>query len=435
MPTFSAGIIDDNSSHESYDTTMEGGSSTVGASSQGDANINTAPNTNNEMPQWVSQLMEHMRQQQQHEREIYQREMQQLRADMMFLRQQTPISMPIDSENAPIKEYSAAGAQETSTTTVAEPGRRPRPKLPTPDTFDGIDRAFYPTFRSKLRAKLIVDKEALGEPYDRMWYAFGCLTGKAASQVLPWMDRFAETNTTEEGLVNLLAQMDFVFLDRNLKEKATQQLGSFKQGNKPFAVFLTEYNRLLMEADGHHWEDSTKKSYMDNALSREMHVRLETVDKKERFEDYCQQLQLIADRMEQNNTRFSRGSGQQRSPRSYIANTYNNHVNTPASRSGGTNVPPSLPQAMDWEPTTTVSARNRPRRTAIRVSNEEMEKRKRERRCLRCGSSEHFIQHCPHDPPRNNTRLSRTHVHGPELEGDDKEELIKGENASETEKE
>lgn len=37
--------------------------------------------------------------------------------------------------------------------------------------------------------------------------------GEAAMQVLPWMERFAEKEATENKLDGMLDQMDFIFLD------------------------------------------------------------------------------------------------------------------------------------------------------------------------------------------------------------------------------
>jgi hypothetical protein len=63
--------------------------------------------------------------------------------------------------------------------------RRPHPKLPDPEPYDGTKRSLYPQFRSKLRAKLQVDALLIGNDYDQMWYAFSRLSGEAAAQILP----------------------------------------------------------------------------------------------------------------------------------------------------------------------------------------------------------------------------------------------------------
>jgi hypothetical protein len=55
-----------------------------------------------------------------------------------------------------------------------------------------------------------------------------------------------------------------------------------------------------MDSGGHEWTNDVKRCYMDRALNREMKDHPVTVDKKEYFKEYCQQLQRFADRMEEN---------------------------------------------------------------------------------------------------------------------------------------
>ena len=69
----------------------------------------------------------------------------------------------------------------------APPTKRPRPALPDPEAFDGTQRTQYPQFRAKLQAKLSLDGRALGETSERLWYAYGCLSARAATLILPWM--------------------------------------------------------------------------------------------------------------------------------------------------------------------------------------------------------------------------------------------------------
>lgn len=298
-------------------------------------------------------------------------------------------------------------------TSAVDPLKRPRPKIGDVEPYDNTDRSLYPQFMSKLRAKLNIDKEAIGNAYDRTWYIFSRLTGSAAAQVLPWMDHYAgDTNAvTEQTLKNLLDHLDFSFKDRNLRERAIRALGNLKQANRPLAALLNEFSRLLMEAGGHDWDDEVKRSYLDNALNREMHDRLVTVEKKESFLEYIVQLQLIADRMEKN------------------ANRQNNNTNRQANRPNLPNfnanpailTPPAVPQndQMDWEPTV---SRHQSRKTAKWVSKEEMNARKQQNLCIRCGASGHFIGRCPYDTPHR-MNVSRTQV-APQLEDGEGDERV-----------
>lgn len=300
------------------------------------------------------------------------------------------------------------------TTSATDPLKRPRPKIGDIEPYDNTDRSLYPQFISKLRAKLNIDKEAIGNAYDRTWYTFSRLMGSAAAQVLPWMDHYAGDMdiVTEQTLKNLLDHLDFTFKDRNLRERAVRALGNLKQANRPLATLLNEFSRLLMEAGGHNWNDEVKRSYLDNALNHEMHDRLVTVEKKENFLEYVVQLQLIADRMEKN-------ASQQHS-------NLNRRVNRSNPPNFNTNPviltpPPAVPQSdqMDWEPTI---SRHRSRQTAKWVSNEEINARKQQNLCIRCGASGHFISRCPYNAPRR-TNVSRTQV-APKLEDSEGDEGV-----------
>lgn len=303
-----------------------------------------------------------------------------------------------------------------STSPATDPLKRPRPKIGDIELYNNTDRSLYPQFISKLRAKLNIDKDAIGNAYDRTWYIFSRLTGSAAAQVLPWMDHYAgDMNTvTEQTLRSLLDHLDFTFKDRNLRERAVRALGNLKQANKPFSTLFNEFNRLLMEAGGHDWDSEVKRSYLDNALNHELNDRLVTVEKKENFSEYVVQLQLIADRMEKNANQ----------PRGLRHNDTNHQVNRPNPLNPNTNPvismsPVAVPQSdqMDWAPTI---SRHRSRQTAKWVSNEEINARKEQKLCIRCGGSGHFISKCPYDAPRR-TNISRTQV-APKLE--DSEESI-----------
>ena len=308
--------------------------------------------------------------------------------------------------------------QNEATPLANDPLRRPRPKIGDIELYDNTDRSLYPQFISKLRAKLNIDKDAIGSAYDRIWYAFSRLTGSAAAQVLPWMDHYAGDmdTVTEQTLKDLLDHLDFNFKDRNLRERAVRALGNLKQANKPFATLLNEFNRLLMEAGGHNWDNEVKRSYLDNALNHEMNDRLVTVEKKENFSEYVVQLQLIADRMEKNASRS-------RSLQHGNANRRANHPNPPSSNTNPvTPAPPvTVPQGdqMDWTPTI---SRHRSRQTAKWVPSEEINARKEQNLCICCGASGHFISKCPYNAPRC-INISRTPV-VPKLEDDEGNESI-----------
>lgn len=127
---------------------------------------------------------------------------------------------------------------------MTDPLKRPRPKIGDIELYNNTDRSLYPQFISKLRVKLNIDKDAIGNAYDCTWYTFSRLVGSAAAQILPWMDHYTgDVNTvTEQTLKNLLEHLDFNFKDCNLCERAVHALGNLKQANKHFATLLNKFN-------------------------------------------------------------------------------------------------------------------------------------------------------------------------------------------------
>ncbi|OJD11347.1 hypothetical protein ACJ73_09559 [Blastomyces percursus] len=80
---------------------------------------------------------------------------------------------------------------------------------------------------------------------------------------------------------------------------------------------------------------------------------------------------------------------------------------------------------MDWEPTgplTESPTVNRSYRRAKWVTKQELEKRRTEGRCLRCGGSEHRIKDCPYQAAQRPLAGRVTHVVAPLLESDEETE-------------
>lgn len=253
--------------------------------------------------------------------------------------------------------------------------RKPRPVLPDPEPFDGEDLTLYPQFRAKLRAKLSVDASTFGGNFDKLWYGFSRLEGKAAARILPWMTTYEET--TMFNLPKFWDQLDSAFRDRAAKRKAIAKLNRLRQGKKSFDDLLRTMDQLLLESGGHEWADEVKKGYLSNALNIGLKDRLVAVEEADTYEGYCRQVKTIADRMEDLR---------------YVKNTLNNPTSYRDKEVGGSppqDAPPSA-DTMDWEPTTSKTGRRR----AEWVDDEEMAKRKTEKRCLRCGKPGHFIRQC-----------------------------------------
>lgn len=310
-----------------------------------------------ELPPWVRQVIEHQQQQINQLNEALQQQTQQI-------------------------AQITAQQPQPQTTTHTEPTvieKRPCLKLPDPEKFTGEDPSLFPQFLGKLEDKLQIDAEAIGTERDRVWYGFNHLEGKAAARVFPWMSTYDSTSSLS--LKNFYQQLKTVFEDPTRKEKALTRLNTLRQNNRPFNDLVSEVDRLLLEVGGHGWSDDVKKGYISAALNQSLRERLITIKEESTYEKYCLQVKEIADRLME----FRRVSQNQRP----YAPVKSDPGSGPASGS-------QLPQGnvMDWEPTASRVKKQR----AKWVTQSEIQRRRNEYLCLRCGSGDHHVKDCPSAP-------------------------------------
>ena len=335
--------------------------------------------------------------------------------------------------SATTADPAAAGANITATSGSSNGSKqRPRHILPPLEKYDGINKALYPQFESQLQAKLVIDRDAIGGAFECVWYAFACLKDEAAAKVHPWMMVYASQNKVVNWatLDALFEHMQLLFQERERRQKALAKLNVLRQGNRPFGDLLGELNMLLMEAGGHGWDSVVKCGYLDAAISFNMRTALVGVKKEVVFENYCQQLGVIADQLEELARIATKGKGRNRSimPSSYVVGNKNSSTPQLQANTPTYHTPPTPTTVnsdnMEWQPSVATSATS-PRRAKL-VSKEEMEKRKQQNRCFRCGGSGHRINQCPYLPPKSPAHVAAAataNSHEPELE--DEESLEK----------
>lgn len=276
--------------------------------------------------------------------------------------------------------------------------QRPRQVLPDPEVFKG-DIASYQNFKHLLKAKLYIDRQALGGPYECLWYAYGRLSGSAASHILPWMIANADSPTAvNDGTVaKLLEHLDFNYMDKELQRKAMYSLSTLRQGNRTINELLATFDRYLMEAGQQNQPDNMKIFWLENTLNDDILNRLVNAPTCDTFSEYCIQLQSIYGRhqkYQQRTTEHRRPHRQQATTSTFLPPAV-----SPAAV-------PAQDDPMDWEPT--VSHTCSPQRKRARwVSKEEIERRKQDGCCFRCGSAGHRIGQCPFLPAqRPATRIA-----------------------------
>jgi len=205
--------------------------------------------------------------------------------------------------------------------------------------FNGSDYSLYPQFESILQAKFYFEATSFSSEATKIWWALGKLKDKAARVMNPWTEAY-KTDPTGFTMEKLFEQMKVQFGDTERQKKALEQLQHLRQGNRPFEELLADFNRLLLEAGGHRWDERLKIGILQDLLNWTMKDCMVAVSEANRYQEYCQQVKGIADKLEalQRNKKFPR---------------YPNDSKAPGRPINGATIPAPQPStdAMDWEPT------------------------------------------------------------------------------------
>jgi hypothetical protein len=286
------------------------------------------------------------------------------------------------------KQEETGGATPASTETppldtdrgVSGASRRVRHSQPHPSKYDGEDRSVYPSFKGQLRAKLRIDRLAIGptEP-ELVWYAYGCLSGKAASRIYPWINAH-ERKSIPLRVNAFFEELDMAFYDTQTVQKALEWINMTKQKTTPFRDFLHDFEQKLLEAEGWEFSDVIRIGYLRAALSTELKRELVAQPTPSSYAEFVSMVRRTSDNLEE----IKRIERVKRGYRSYAAPT-----------------PTPRDDKMDWETTSRVASGQTPSRTPAKwVTSEVLDQRRRDSACLRCGETTHFISKCKLGPAR-----------------------------------
>jgi hypothetical protein len=273
-----------------------------------------------------------------------------------------------------------------------------REQLPKPPEFAG-KRSEFRSWLTQMYAKLTTDKAHEPESV-RFWYMHSRLRGDALTQVEPWVNAVQQNN--QYSVDGLVEQLRAAYDDAQAAERASRKLTIMRQGSKPFAAFLAEFDRTILEAGGLAWADQVKKTFLNNCLSEELKTALVPVIAPTVYRDYCSLLHTVSNNLEalQKDNRY------RTTPQFTIPET------VPA------------PDVMDWAPTPIQVAAARTKR-AQWVEKDVLQKRREEERCLRCGEEGHFVSGCtllPAVPPKGiRTKPKKVRVKAAGLEEESSE--------------
>jgi hypothetical protein len=253
-----------------------------------------------------------------------------------------------------------------------------RSKYPDPERFDG-DRNKYPQFRYETMAKLRHSYAHKSHAY-QIDYIVGRTKDRASKVVLPWVEKNVLSATVED----MWAYMDRQFKDPYQKARALDKLRHLSQGKRLVRDYISEFNQLLQESE-QTFEEDTLKSMLSEGLKTEVRKHLIMVPEYTSFDQFCNEAIKVSDQLYRIGV-----TNRERIP-SRSQSTSREHVLPSQTRRVS-------PEPMDWQPTSSNQSSTRKQR-ARRVSNAEIQRRRENRLCIRCGAGGHFIPTCPYLPP------------------------------------
>ena len=313
------------------------------------------------------QQMQALQEQQQAQVQALQNALAQTNDAVQALRQPTP--PPVESTQIPTPP-------ENSDPTT----RRTKPILPNPPKFNG-SRSEYEGWKSLIKDKIDVDGEIIGSDRNQFIFIASRLEGKGLQSALTFITTHRDAQDASAS--KILKYLDDVFGDRHKTQRAVESLRTMRQGPKePFSDFLPRFEKVLADAGGMSWPDAVKRSHLDGALAFELRRLAITMPVAPNYGDYVSELLRINDLYR---------ATMKHAPREH----------TPKESPAGNH---KDEDSMDWEPTRAAAASKGGQKKRVQwVSQEELDKRRQEGNCLRCGSRNHFVADCEFLPARRPT--------------------------------
>jgi hypothetical protein len=265
-----------------------------------------------------------------------------------------------------------------------------------------------------MEGKIEEDALAIGSLKAQLRYIFMRLEGAAKTNITTFYEM--QLGQDSPNPCQLLERLELLYGERNRKQKAIQNLHSIHQReDETFISFYPRFEKEIANANAEGWNNDAKISYLRNALSNKMRdclIGLSGSD-TDTYAGFAQRCVDVSNDMElYGQWTKKRGAGN-----SYTAE--HTRVSTPMT-TPDVNVPTHInhKDMMEWEPTQTTTTQvnafglrgkgntngypsKRPEdrellgKRAKWVNQEEINARRQDRRCLRCGRNNCRIATCP----------------------------------------
>jgi len=307
------------------------------------------------------------------------------------------------------KPSNASEALLTPNTTSRQasppPIRTPKKKttLPDPPKFDGTRNNFRAWYL-EMQNKLLVDGEVIGGDRDRFAYIFSRLEKTPQSMTVAYVERGGNN-----GLHNptaYLAYLHSCYGDPNAQARALDRLRGLRQRtHESFAAFLPKFEKELADGGGAEWTDAVRINYLEGAINDTMRDRLISVTTlPTEYPRYIQALQTIGSRLDS----LNHARKQAKAPHSRQPSPPSDQTSTIKT------IAATVEDKMDWEPIRVAKAvpkedrdRHLQGKRAKWVDQAELDRRRAESRCFRCGRSECRVERCPLKPAKRPNTTAR----------------------------
>lgn len=312
---------------------------------------------------------------------------------------------------------------------------KPRHSLPHPPMFSGA-KSQWRGWKLEVEGKIEEDAAAIGNGKSQLRYIYSRLEGSARTNITTFYE--LELRKARPSPEDLIFRLDVLYGERNRKDKAIQALHSIRQREEePFTAFYPRFEKEIANAEAESWEDSSKISYLRNALHPRLKAHLigcssSTLQDYVAFATKCEEISNQMELFGEWRVVTKHGGPRSNQP-SAAPETYSPFSKGTIHRE----------DIMEWEPTTPVKTNStrlgrnsngypstRPEdrglvgKRAKWVDKVEMNKRWDEKRCLRCGRDGCRVERCPLAaaiPP--GTSISRTKVTEAAVQEDENDKL------------
>lgn len=244
--------------------------------------------------------------------------------------------------------------------------------LKDPDAFDGT-RSQYLPWKYQIEAKLRSEPRRFHTSHLAIDYTFSRTTGDARARIFPWVSMHAASSTLDQ----FFQHLDSAFKDTHMAETARNRLQNMRQKTDNVRDFIQDFNKEALTAGL--FDHAILKSMFLNALNHELRTALAGTIFPEHttIEEMQSHVAAVSDNL----WRLKLRSKKKVTPPPHEA--------LPTA---------SSPDAMDWEPSRTQIQR------AAWVSQKELDRRRDEGSCLRCGKKGHLVSSCKLKPAQNPAR-------------------------------